>query len=182
MPRESHAPSNIPPEIARTVDRRAAHCFGCGPNNPQGLHLHFDVDSTDPAHLTATTTVNLTRLHEGPPGYIHGGIIATLMDEAMSKLNRPLDVLAVTRHLAVDYLRPAPLGVPLALTSHHTSRHGRKLHHAAELRHPDGTILAQAKGLFIAIDPAMLAPASSANDSSELMQKKSAEGGQRDDA
>jgi uncharacterized protein (TIGR00369 family) len=157
MPPENHAPANIAPEIARTVDERAAHCFGCGADNPQGLHLHFDINSTDPANITATATVSLTSLHQGPPGYIHGGIIATLMDEAMSKLNRPLNVIAMTRHLAVDYLRPAPLGVPLTLIGRHVSRHGRKLHHAAELRHPDGTILAQAKGFFLAIDPSLLA-------------------------
>ena len=157
MPLESHAPANIAPETTSTIDERAAYCFGCGPDNPQGLHLHFDIDSTDPANITATASVNLTRLHQGPPGYIHGGIIATLMDEAMSKLNRPLNLIAMTRHLAVDYLRPAPLGIPLTLIGHHISRHGRKLHHAAELRHPDGTILAQAKGLFVVIDPSLLA-------------------------
>jgi uncharacterized protein (TIGR00369 family) len=150
MPPENHSPDNI----SRTLDERANHCFGCGPDNPQGLHLHFDIDSTN---ITATASVNLTSLHQGPPGYIHGGIIATLMDEVMSKLNRPLNLIAMTRHLAVDYLRPAPLGIPLTLIGRHISRHGRKLHHEAELRHPDGTILAHAKGLFVVIDPAMLA-------------------------
>jgi uncharacterized protein (TIGR00369 family) len=157
MPTDSPAPSHIAPEIARAANQSSGHCFGCGPDNPQGLHLHFDIVSSDPANVTATATVNLTRLHEGPPGYIHGGIIATLMDEAMSKLNRPLKVVAMTRHLAVDYLRPSPLGIPLYLTARHINRHGRKLHHEAELRHPDGTLLAQAKGLFLAIDPALLA-------------------------
>lgn len=157
MPLENQEPANIVPQIVSTIDERAAHCFGCGADNPEGLHLHFTIDSTDPANITATTTVNLTRLHQGPPGYIHGGIIATLMDEAMSKLNRPLNVIAMTRHLSVDYLRPAPLGVALTLVGQHTSRHGRKIHHSAELRHPDGTILAQAKGFFLVIDPALLA-------------------------
>ncbi len=152
MPPENHTPANTAPESARTN-----HCFGCGPDNPQGLHLHFDIDSTDPANITATATVNLSRLYEGPPGYIHGGIIATLMDEAMGKLNRPLNLVAMTRHLAVDYLRPAPLGTALTLIGQHLSCQGRKLHHAAELRHPDGTVLARAKGLFVAIDPRLLA-------------------------
>ena len=139
---------------------QAHHCFGCGPANPQGLHLHF-THATDPAtgYPTVGAEVNLTRLHEGPPGYIHGGIIATLLDEAMSKLNRPLDTLAMTRHMAVDYLRPAPLHRPLILAAVHLSREGRKLHHQAELQSPDGTVLARAKGLFIAIDPAVIAAA-----------------------
>lgn len=101
-------------------------------------------------------------MHEGPPGYIHGGIIATLMDEAMSKLNRPLNVLAMTRHMEVDYLRPAPLHQPLILIGTHLSREGRKLFHSAELQLPDGTILARGKALFIAISEAHLTSTASA--------------------
>ncbi len=77
-----------------------------------------------PRHPVATATVELTELHQGPPGYIHGGIVATLCDEAMSKLNRPLNVLAMTRHMEVDYLRPAPLHTPLTLTARHLRREG----------------------------------------------------------
>ena len=139
-----------------TVDERASHCFVCGPDNPQGLHLTFTIDHEK---ITTTAHVQLTRLHEGPPGYIHGGIIATLMDEAMSKLNRPLNVLAMTRHMEVDYLRPASLHQPLVLIGTHLSRKGRKLYHKAELQLPDGTVLAHAKGLFIALDEKVLAAA-----------------------
>lgn len=144
------------PDHAPTIDEQAGHCFGCGPANPQGLQLVFTLDHL--AH-TATAQVNLTRLHEGAPGYIHGGIIATLMDEAMSKLNRPFGVLAMTRHLEVDYLRPAPVGRDLTLTATHLRREGRKLFHHAELTLPDGTLLAKSDGLFIALDPETIARA-----------------------
>jgi len=140
----------------RTIDERANHCFGCGTENPQGLHLHFAVSDGSHHEVTATATVELTRIHEGPPGFIHGGIVATLMDEAMSKLNRPLHVTAMTRHMEVDYLRPAPLNTPLTLTGRHIRRDGRKLFHSAELAGPDGKVLAKAKGVFIVIDPATL--------------------------
>ena len=164
MSPDSHAPASAPPHIARIIDERANHCFGCGPDNPQGLHLDFTTDISNPDNPVANATVNLTRLHEGPPGYIHGGIVAALLDEAMSKLNRPLNLLAVTRHMEIDYLRPAPLHTPLILTGHHLSRPnkpdgspGRKLFHQAELKHPDGTVLARGKGLFILIDERLLA-------------------------
>jgi acyl-coenzyme A thioesterase PaaI-like protein len=147
-----------------TIDERANHCFGCGPANPQGLHLVFTTDTTNPDAITATSHFQLDRMHEGPPGHIHGGIIATLFDEAMSKLNRPLNVLAMTRNMEIDYLRPVPLYKPLILISRHLSRPakadgtpGRKLFHQAEIQHPDGTVLARAKGLFIAIDEKALA-------------------------
>ncbi len=74
----------------------------------------------------------------------------------MSKLNRPLDVLAMTRNMEVDYLRPSPLHLPLTLTGRHLRRDGRKLFHSAELTHPDGTVLARAKGFFLVIDPDLL--------------------------
>ena len=152
----SHTPSDL---ATPTVDEIAAHCFGCGADNPQGLHLTFTLNTADPAHPTAIAIVNLTELHQGPPGHIHGGIIATLCDEAMSKLNRPLGLLAMTRHMEVDYLRPAPLHTPLTLTARHLRREGRKLFHTVDLHLPTGELLAQGKGVFIVIDPRHLTPA-----------------------
>jgi acyl-coenzyme A thioesterase PaaI-like protein len=149
-----------------TIDERANHCFGCGPANPQGLHLTFTTDTSDPSAITATCHFQLDRIHEGPPGHIHGGIVAALLDEAMSKLNRPLNVLAMTRHMEVDYLKPVPLYQPLVLVAHHLNRatkpdgtHDRKIFHQAEIQRPDGTVLARSKGLFIAIDAKLLAAA-----------------------
>ena len=143
---------------AATIDEQAGHCFGCGPANPEGLHLVFTLD---PEAQTATARVNLTRVHEGPPGHIHGGIIATLMDEAMSKLNRLIGEIAMTRHMEVDYLKPSPLGRELVLTGHHLRRDGRKLFHEAELTTVGGTVLARGKGVFIVLDEAMIAAARS---------------------
>ena len=150
MPSESHLPAG------KTLDEQASHCFGCSQINPIGLHPTFTINAEAPENITATATVNLTRNHEGPPGYLHGGIIATLMDEAMSKLNRPLNLIAMTRNLAVDYLRPSPIETPLTLTARHLRREGRKLFHTATLTHPDGTTLATAQGLFLVIDPSLL--------------------------
>jgi acyl-coenzyme A thioesterase PaaI-like protein len=156
-----HTPDSLattPTPAGLTIDERANHCFGCGPANPQGLHLTFTTETTGES-ITATCHLQLDRMHEGPPGHIHGGIVAALLDEAMSKLNRPLNVLAMTRHMEIDYLRPAPLYQPLVLISRHLSREGRKLFHQAELQRPDGTVLARAKGFFIAINEATLAAA-----------------------
>jgi uncharacterized protein (TIGR00369 family) len=136
-----------------TIDERATHCFGCSPLNPQGLQLEFAVDYDA---LTATAPVRLTQMHEGPPGHIHGGLIATLLDEAMSKLNRPLNAIAMTRNMQIDYLRPSPIEQPLTVSSRHLRREGRKLFHHAELTNAAGDILAQATGLFVIVDPALI--------------------------
>jgi uncharacterized protein (TIGR00369 family) len=153
---DSHAPVGVTAELAQTIDERANHCFGCGEENPQGLKLKFVVDASDPEAITATARVTLTRMHEGPPGHIHGGIIATLLDEAMSKLNRPLNLLAMTRSLSVEYLRPSPLGVSLVLVGRHVKREGRKVRHTADLMLENGTVLAHGAGFFLAIDPSLI--------------------------
>ncbi len=139
--------------LKQSIDELSGHCFGCGPRNPAGLHLRFTID---PVAHTATAPVTLDERYQGAPGFLHGGLIATLLDEAMSKLNRPLGLLAMTRHLAVDYLRPAPIHTPLTLRAHHLRRAGRKLFHIAELLSADATLLARAEGLWITIDPSLI--------------------------
>jgi uncharacterized protein (TIGR00369 family) len=127
-------------------------CFGCGQTNRSGLRLKFFVDEEH----TIVCRVRLARRFEGPPGHAHGGIIATLLDEAMSKANRQFGVLAMTRQMEVEYLKPVPLGKQLMLTGRHTGSSEKKHHCEAQLANESGEVLARAKGLFIAVDPGML--------------------------
>jgi uncharacterized protein (TIGR00369 family) len=146
-----HTPDSL--ATTPTIDERANHCFGCGPANPQGLHLVFTTDTSNPEAITATAHLQLDRMHEGPPGHIHGGIVAALLDEAMSKLNRPLNVIAMTRHMEVDYLLPVPSGEQLRLEGRVTRNEGRKHWAEATIQSAEGTVLAQGKGLFIEVRP-----------------------------
>lgn len=95
----------------------------------------------------------LTRRYQGPPGHAHGGIIATILDDAMGKLNKLYGVVAVTSKMTVEYLRPVPLYQRLRVESHHVSRRGRRLTRVAEIRNQRGMVLARSRGVFIAIDP-----------------------------
>lgn len=123
------------------------HCFGCGTNNPVGLQLQFSVT---PNHSVLCAAV-VSGSYEGPPGYLHGGIIATLLDEAMSKANRAHGVTAMTRQMQVEYLRPVPSGAAIEIEGRVTRSEGRKHWTEAQIRNAEGKILAQATGLFIAI-------------------------------
>lgn len=127
-------------------------CFGCGQTNRTGLRLKFFVDEQH----TIVCRVRLARRFEGPPGHAHGGIIATLLDEAMSKANRQFGVLAMTRQMEVEYLKPVPLGTQLLLTGRHASSSDRKHYCEAQLENNDGAVLARAKALFITVDREML--------------------------
>lgn len=125
------------------------HCFGCGLDNRSGPRLKFFTDAE--GHIVCHT--RLARRFAGPPGHAHGGIIATLLDEAMSKANRARNILAMTRQMEVHYLRPVPLGVPITLTAVHVKTAGRAHHCEAQIRNAAGETLATAKGLFIQVPP-----------------------------
>ena len=125
------------------------NCFGCGQDNETGLRLKFHVDEDQRVLCRA----RIPRRFQGPPGYVHGGVIATLLDEAMSKANRQFGILAMTRQMEVEYLKPVPLNTPIRITAQHRSAAGRKHHCEAEIASEDGIILARGRALFIAIAP-----------------------------
>lgn len=134
----------------RPLAHGALHnCFGCGQTNQAGLRLKFRADEHQRIHCRA----RIAKRFQGPPGYVHGGVIATLLDEAMSKANRQFGVLAMTRHMEVEYLKPVPVNVPIQITAHHRSAAGRGHHCEAEITAEDGTTLARGRALFIAISP-----------------------------
>ena len=128
------------------------HCFGCGEVNRTGLRLKFFVDEEQ--HVICRT--RLAKRFEGPPGYVHGGIIATMLDEAMSKANRAHNVVAVTRQMDVEYLRPVPLQHTVTLIGRRASHEGRKNYCEAEIVNEKGTVLARGKALFITLDRRVL--------------------------
>jgi uncharacterized protein (TIGR00369 family) len=88
---------------------------------------------------------------DGHPGYLHGGIIATLLDEAMNKAVRARGSTSMTGRMEIDYLRPAPSGAPLRLEGRIVNSEGRKHSTEAKLLNSKGIVLAQSKGLFIAM-------------------------------
>jgi uncharacterized protein (TIGR00369 family) len=129
------------------------HCFGCGAGNPVGLRLKFAVDADAEFRVVAHAVISED--YEGPPGYLHGGIIATLLDEAMSKANRAGGVTAMTRQMQVEYLRPVPSGAAITIRGRVVRSEGRKHWTEAQIvtqiENANDVVLAKASGLFIAI-------------------------------
>jgi len=139
----SEAAENLQP-LAHDAQNR---CFGCGAANPIGLHLLFSLAEVG----TVVCQVTVPDTYEGPNGYVHGGIIATLMDEAMSKAVRAQGFLAMTRHMEVDYLRPVPSSTPIRIEGLFVRSEGRKHFTEARILAADGKVLAKAKGLFVEV-------------------------------
>jgi acyl-coenzyme A thioesterase PaaI-like protein len=155
-------------------------CFGCGDDNDAGLHLKFFVDDED----RVLCRLRLAAQFQGPPGHAHGGIIATLLDEAMSKANRRRNIVAMTRHMSIDYRRPVPLESDLVIEGWSekdaASASGRKHQCSAEIRDASGAVLASATGIFVEVTAeALLRYEANVRKASNLNDVPTADGRER---
>jgi len=99
-------------EIMRLEPKAANNCFGCGGANESGMKLTFDL------HVDERKTRGkfvLGSRYGGGAGFAHGGIIALLLDEAMGKISKLTEELAVTAELSVEYRAVRPLAHPMRL-------------------------------------------------------------------
>jgi len=133
-----------------------SHCYGCGRLNPDGLKIQSRWDGAD-----TVCTFTPRSCHTAIPGYVYGGLIASLIDchgtgtaaaAAYRAEGRPMDsqppLRFLTASLQVDYLRPTPIGVPLEVRARIEEVKGRKVTVTATVS-ADGEICA--KGRVVAV-------------------------------
>jgi uncharacterized protein (TIGR00369 family) len=149
MPKKSTGQGHDTPYIRMQKNR----CFGCGNHNPDGMRLKFVHDEQTNSFVCR---FRLGKRYTGPPGHAHGGIIATILDEAMGKVNKLRNVIALTSEITVNYLKPVPLNTPLRVESREVRVRGRRHINKAEIINQKNEVLARSQGLFIAIDPQKL--------------------------
>jgi uncharacterized protein (TIGR00369 family) len=132
---------------ARTTD--AFHyCFGCGPGHPRGLHVRC---FKSPDGVLAPVIV--AREYEGPPGAVHGGIVAAYLDEILGgTVVRATGRAAVTGELTVRYVKPVPSETPLLGRGALVADHGRFVDVQASLEElATGRVVATARGRFFPV-------------------------------
>ncbi len=137
-------------EIIRLEPNPANQCFGCGGNNPSGMKLTFEQDN---ANRKIVGRFVLGERYQGGGGFAHGGVIATLLDEAMGKVCRFREVRAVTAELTVEYLKPVSVDKEIVVEGHETEQMGRNLFMAGEIRNEAGEILVRGRARFVVIAP-----------------------------
>jgi len=121
-------------------------CFACGANNPIGLHLDFWTDGE-----TVWTEFTPGQEHQGWPGVLHGGLIATLMDETMGRTAFLKNLWTVSVKLDVAYRKPVPLGQPLKVTARIDQLRGSRMLTSGQMLLPDGTVAVEAHGLYLRV-------------------------------
>ncbi len=122
------------------------NCFVCGPKNPNGLKLSFEIDKEK---QTVKTTFVASPTFQGWDGIVHGGIITTLLDEAMAKLVYELGFQSVTASLEIRFKKPAPILEPLSVFGMLTEVSKRVIRAKAHVAKENGTILATGTSTFL---------------------------------
>jgi acyl-coenzyme A thioesterase PaaI-like protein len=99
-------------------------------------------------HVEGTATYG--RAYEGPPGHVHGGIVAAAFDEVLGMAQSLTGAPGMTGTLTVRYRRPTPLYRELTFRGQVDRVEGRKIFTSATL-HVEGEFLAEAEGIFISV-------------------------------
>jgi acyl-coenzyme A thioesterase PaaI-like protein len=93
--------------------------------------------------------VSVDESKQGPPGHVHGGAMATLVDEAMGASAWFSGHRVVAVHLEFDLKLAVPLNVEIALRGWVVRKEGRKVFTSGELLLPDGRIAVTGSGIFV---------------------------------
>lgn len=124
----------------------AGSCFVCGEKNPQGLKIKFHVDR---AKQSISTTYTVPSIYQGWEGVVHGGILCTLLDEAMANLVYHLGLDGIVAAMEVRFKKPAPVLQPLQIYGEITEIHKKLVKAKARISKEDGTELATATATFV---------------------------------
>ena len=131
---------------------RPRTCFGCGSENEHGLRIDVEY-SLEERWCRAPFTP--APFHEGPPGIVHGGIVMTVLDEAMAWLATLLGAAtgpAVTATLNVKLRTPLRIrDAPFLVEAHHVRSSGRRHQCIGTVRDRAGAELASGEGLFLTV-------------------------------
>ena len=123
-------------------------CFICGVQNPVGLQMKL---YSDHEHQQVVSTVTIPDQYQSYPGVVHGGIVATMLDEVSGRavlINGGDDDLMVTMKLEIKYRAPTPTNTPLKVIGRVVSTTGNRAKVEGEIVLPDGTVSATAEALL----------------------------------
>jgi uncharacterized protein (TIGR00369 family) len=122
------------------------YCFACGMENPDGLRLEWKVE-----RLTTSAEFIPDRKYQGWKGILHGGIIATLLDEAMTRLAWVVCGGALTAEMTIRFVSPAQIGELLLIRGEIISQSRKIVEMKASVHMASGGLIAHSTGKAIKI-------------------------------
>lgn len=133
-----------PELLEATQGDKHPRCVVCGRESPAGLGLKFQVQPDD----SVSANFDCHKNFEGYDGLLHGGVISSIADGAMTNCLFAHGITAVTAELNVRFRHPVELGTPLTVTAKITRRTAPLFIVEAELTQA-GQLKAKATGKFM---------------------------------
>ncbi len=121
----------IPSQFSQ--DWHHENCYGCGIENQYGLHLNFPFD-TEKGEVVFKT--KLAKQFEGAPNYAHGGVLASILDEAQGVLCFHIGHFVMTDSLHIYYKKAVPLETEIEVRAQMSSVRNRRLYTKAIISNP----------------------------------------------
>jgi uncharacterized protein (TIGR00369 family) len=125
----------------------ANHCFVCGELNLSGLRVRPQIDAPN---QSANMRLAIPRAFQGWQGIVHGGILATLLDETCAYAAKGLVAHVVTAEMTVTYKKPVPIETELLVSATVVSRR-RKIIEVKGGIAIDGEIYAEASARMFVV-------------------------------
>ncbi|MFW5971960.1 MAG: PaaI family thioesterase [Bacillota bacterium] len=122
-------------------------CFACGKNNPISLGLNFESSGENTVKCDFTPAP----VHQGYEGIVHGGIVSTLLDEAMVSAIIEKGVEAVTAELNVRFRQESIIGQRLLIEGKISRQKSRLIFTEARIVDEEGNIKASASAKFMVL-------------------------------
>lgn len=122
------------------------NCMACGnaETNPNALQLDFTTHSDG----SVSAQFNVTHRHQGYDGLLHGGMVSTLLDAAMTHCLFSKGVRALTAELLVRFAEPVRVGQNITVTAHFIGQR-RGIYQLEAFIHEHKTMCARATSKFI---------------------------------
>lgn len=121
-------------------------CFACGQDNVQGLRLQFQYSPN-----RAYAMLEFGHIYQGWSGIVHGGLISTILDEAMAQAVCKHVGKAVTASIDVRFRQPLPIGERVIVIGEVISTKRKLIQARAIVKFEDDGVIAEASGRFMQI-------------------------------
>ncbi len=121
-------------------------CFVCGNNNPIGLKLAFRFEGEE-----YSTEFEVKPEYQGWMGLVHGGLLATVLDEVMARMLWQKDISAITGRLTIRYHKPVSVGDKLQVRGRITKHRSPLIETSAEAINGEGVIVAEATAVSMEV-------------------------------
>ncbi|HKL12632.1 MAG TPA: PaaI family thioesterase [Halanaerobiales bacterium] len=122
-------------------------CFACGEDNPISLGLKF----AKIGNKKVKAEFIPQDVHQGYDGIMHGGLITTLLDEAMAKVLTLNNIAALTAKMNIRFKHPLPIGTELVVTAEIIKNKTGLYFTEAEVRSKEGKLFAKAEAKFMKV-------------------------------